>query len=124
MIATLISSRNECPYCADSHGFFLRMHGGSAKTLCAVQQSNLNSPLLTASEQALFIFVQKVNENSQGIENTDIKTLNDAGWNVGQIAEAIHVAALFSTFNRVANAFGLKSQGLLTLCESQLAANK
>jgi len=30
-----------------------------------------------------------------------------------QIAEAVHLAALFSTFNRVANAFGLKSQGLL-----------
>jgi hypothetical protein len=35
-----------------------------------------------------------------------------------QIAEAVHVAALFATFNRVANAFGLASQGLLALYES------
>jgi hypothetical protein len=35
-----------------------------------------------------------------------------------QIAEAVYVAALFATFNRVGNAFGLASQGLLALYES------
>jgi len=30
MIATYVSSQDSCPYCADSHGFFLRVHGGTA----------------------------------------------------------------------------------------------
>src|SRR5271165_2455534 len=33
MIAAFVSTQNSCPYCADSHGFFLRIHGGSLETL-------------------------------------------------------------------------------------------
>jgi alkylhydroperoxidase family enzyme len=39
--------------------------------------------------------------------------LNAAGWNQQEIAEAVHITALFAYFNRVANAFGLPSQHLL-----------
>lgn len=38
-----------------------------------------------------------------------------SGWSELQIAEAVHVTALFAAFNRVANGFGLGSQGLLAL---------
>ena len=40
-----------------------------------------------------------------------------AGWTDLQIAETIHVTALYATFNRVVNAFGLPSQNLLGLLE-------
>jgi uncharacterized peroxidase-related enzyme len=119
MIATLVSTQNACPYCADSHGFFLRMNGGSAETLCALQKSDLSSSALTVSEQVLLAFVQKINLDSHMIDTANIEALHQAGWSDAQAAEAIHVTALFATFNRVANAFGLESQGLLTLYESQ-----
>jgi len=119
MIATFVSSQNECPYCADSHGYFLRVHGGSAEALGAIQKNDLASSSLTAEEQELLRFVQKVNDNSHEIDKADVDLLNAAGWSQSQIAEAVHVAALFATFNRVANAFGLQSQGLLALFESQ-----
>jgi alkylhydroperoxidase family enzyme len=32
-----------------------------------------------------------------------------AGWAETQLAEAVHIAALFAAFNRIANAFGLAS---------------
>ncbi len=115
MIATLVSSRNACAYCADSHGYFLRVHGGSPEALRAIQQDDLLSPSLTAAEQALLGFARKVNESSHAIASADLEGLRNAGWSEQQIAEAIHVAALFATFNRVANAFGLQSQGLLAL---------
>ena len=121
MIATLVSSQNDCAYCADSHGFMLRMNGGSAETLCAIQENKLRSPSLSEAEQALLAFVEKINGNSQAIGPADILSIREAGWDDAQIAEAIHVAALFATFNRVVNAFGLPSQGLLPLYESQVA---
>ena len=121
MIATLVSSQNECAYCADSHGFMLRMNGGSGETLCALQQNHLHSPFLSEAEQALLAFVEKVNRNSQAIARADILAMHEAGWDNAQVAETIHVAALFATFNRVVNAFGLPSQGLLPLDESQVA---
>ena len=123
MIATLVSLQNACPYCADSHSFALRTQGGSAEALCAIQQSNLLSPALTSAEQGLLSFVAKVNTNSHEIAKADIATLHQAGWSDLQIAEAIHVTALFATFNRVVNAFGLPSQGLLALYENTADPN-
>ena len=118
MIATLVSMQNECPYCADSHGFFFRVHGGTSTALASIQADNLNSPELTIAEQALLGFVRKVNLNSHQIAKGDVDALLQSGWSQQQIAEAVHLAALFATFNRVANAFGLASQGLLALYES------
>ena len=118
MIATLLSLQNACAYCADSHSFALRMNGGSAEELCAIQQNDLLSPALTSAEQALLAFVAKVNKSSHEITRGDIGALHQDGWNDLEIAETIHVAALFATFNRVVNAFGLPSQGLLNLYEN------
>ena len=115
MIAAFVSSQNS---------YFFRVHGGSAEALSAIQECWIQSPALSAAEQALLAFVQKVNENSNEITGADVEQLRDAGWNDGQIAEAIHVASLFATFNRVANAFGLSSQGLLELYEKAPAAEK
>jgi len=118
MIATLVSSQNACPYCTDSHGYFLRVHGGSPAALDSISAGDLGASSLTNSEQALLSFARKVNLNSQDISRKDVELLIQAGWNELQIAEAVHVAALFSTFNRVANAFGLRSQGLLSLYDA------
>jgi uncharacterized peroxidase-related enzyme len=120
MIATLVSVENSCPYCADSHAYFLRVHGGSPETLQAIEQRDLNSPALSAAEQVLLGFAQKVNRDSHRIDTADVAALAEAGWSELQIAEAIHVAALFATFNRVANAFGLPSQGLLALYQDAI----
>ncbi|MGB7549913.1 MAG: peroxidase-related enzyme [Terracidiphilus sp.] len=118
MIATLVSAQNSCPYCADSHGYFLRVHGGSAGALCAIQAIDLGSTALTAAEQALLSFARKVNIHSHQISRADVEQLQHAGWSDLQVAETVHVAALFSTFNRVANGFGLESQGLLPLFDA------
>lgn len=109
MIATLISSRNECPYCADSHGSFLRNMEASNDLLCALQSSALNSASLSPAEQTLLRFVLQVNDDSQSITRADIEATMRAGWTEAQVAEAVHIAAIFATFNRVANAFGLPS---------------
>jgi len=117
MIAAYVSTQNSCPYCADSHSFFLRMNGGTAEALAAIQTNDLCSPELTAAEQALLQFAHKVNLNSHQVSREDVDLLIQSGWSELQIAEAVHVTALFATFNRVVNAFGLPSQGLLALYE-------
>lgn len=107
MIAVFVSAHSNCPYCTDSHGYFLRMHGGSKELLCTLRQNDLQSPTLTAAEQALLHFADRINHESQSISRTDVDELSHAGWSTSQIAEAVHIAALFAMFNRVANAFGL-----------------
>jgi uncharacterized peroxidase-related enzyme len=109
MIATYVSWQNECPYCTDSHAFALEVQGGSQEIICALQHGDLNSSLFTSAELALLKFAGKVNANSSAITRDDVETAMRAGWTEPQIEEAIHIAALFAAFNRIANGFGLPS---------------
>jgi uncharacterized peroxidase-related enzyme len=114
-IATYVSSLNRCPYCVDSHAFFLHVHGGSDTLVNALSASNVEQAPIDEKERILLQFVRKVSCESYKVSAQDASGLRDAGWNDPQIAEAVHIAALFACFNRVANAFGLLSQGLLDL---------
>ena len=104
MIATYISRQNACPYCADSHAALLGAQGGSPEMICALQHGDLNAQWLTTAE-----FTAKVNAYSSAITRADVEAAIRAGWTEAQAAEAVHIAALFAAFNRVANAFGLPS---------------
>ncbi len=115
MIATYISLLNVCPYCLDSHASQLRTHGGSDELLSALLNANLGDPAIGLKERRLLDFVGKVTNESYKISPDDISLLNSVGWNQQEIAETVHITALFACFNRVANAFGLPSQHLLNL---------
>lgn len=122
MIASYVSKLNDCPYCLDSHAFFLRVHGGGEAAGC-ILEDRLDSSRITPAECELLEFVRKVNGESHRITQADVTTLRTTGWTDEQIAEAVHLAAAFAFFNRVANGFGLPSQGLLTLDMSSLNAS-
>jgi uncharacterized peroxidase-related enzyme len=119
MLATFVSSQNRCEYCSDSHGFFLRMNGGSSELLEAVRSCDLQSEAFAPKQSALIHFAQKITDDSSSIVPQDVEELRDLGWTDLQIAEAIHLTALFACFNRVVNAFGLPSQRLLADYEEQ-----
>src|ERR1700677_2201153 len=100
MIATYVSRQNACPYCADSHGTLLAAQGASPEVICALQGDDLNTQLFTSAEVALLKFTGKVNANSSAVTRDDVEATMRAGWTEAQVAEAVHIAALFATFNR------------------------
>ena len=109
MIATYVSRQNACPYCADSHGTLLAAQGASPEMICALQEGDLNAQLFTSAELAMLKFTGKVDANSSAVTRDDVEATMRAGWTEAQVAEAVHIAALFAAFNRVANGFGLPS---------------
>jgi uncharacterized peroxidase-related enzyme len=115
MIATYVSSLNACPYCLDSHGFFLLVHGGDEALLYSLSTGNLQDALISFPERYLLDFARKVTLESYKVDEADILALRASGWEEAQIAECVHVTAMFACFNRVANAFGLPSQNLVGL---------
>jgi uncharacterized peroxidase-related enzyme len=119
LIATAVSSRNRCSYCTDSHGYFLRVHGGSPGLLKAAMACDTNSQWFDPAQSRLICFVQKITDDSASITSDDVASLRASGWTDLQIAGAIHVTALFACFNRVVNAFGLPSQDLLGTYNSE-----
>lgn len=119
MIATYVSALNACPYCLDSHASFLYQQGGSNGLLLALFTGDLASSSVTVKERNLLKFAAKVTDESYKVSPADIELLQNDGWSEPQIAETVHITALFACFNRVANAFGLASQQLFDLDLSQ-----
>lgn len=119
MISTFVSASNHCAYCTDSHAFAFRANGGTPSALDSVLACDLNSPSITFQQRTLLNFAKKITEDSQSITPADIDVMRAASWTDLQIAEAIHVTALFAAFNRVVNAFGLPSQDLLKTLEEK-----
>lgn len=119
MIATWISKLNACPYCLDSHGFFLLVHGAPEEVVTKIIAGQLDEAAISDPERQLLLYVGKVNGESFKATKEDAQNLRDLGWSVGQLAEAVHVAAMMGLCNRVANAFGLSAQGFLDLKRSR-----
>jgi uncharacterized peroxidase-related enzyme len=115
MIATYISKLNACPYCLDSHGFFLLVHGAPEGVAQKVIAGEIDDAAISHAERQLLLYVGKVNSESFKATKDDVQQLRDFGWTNEQIAEAVHVAAMMGLCNRVANAFGLPAQGFLDL---------
>lgn len=66
---------------------------------------------LSEAERALLRFVETVTRHAYRVTDAQVQELREAGWTDPQIAEAVYIAALFAFFNRVADAFGIDSQG-------------
>jgi alkylhydroperoxidase family enzyme len=71
----------------------------------------INPAVLPPPEVALMEYVRKVTETAYKTVPGDVQKLRDQGWSEDQISEAVYVTAMFAFFNRVADAFGVPSQG-------------
>jgi uncharacterized peroxidase-related enzyme len=115
MIGSYVSFLNSCPYCLDSHAFFLKAEGASDQTVAAFMEGNLERAELTDAELALMRYVKIVTEGAYRSTPEDVQMLRDAGWKEEQIAEAVYIIALFAMFNRIANAFGVPAQNYMAM---------
>jgi uncharacterized peroxidase-related enzyme len=115
MIGSYASYLNYCPYCLDSHAFFLKVQGGTDQTVAAFMEGDLERAELTDAERALLSYVKVITEAAYRSTPEDVQKLRDAGWKEEQIAEAVYVVALFAMFNRIANAFGVPVQNYVAM---------
>jgi uncharacterized peroxidase-related enzyme len=115
MIGSYVSFLNSCPYCLDSHAFFLKTQGASDQTVNAFMKGNLDDAELADAERALMQYVKIVTEGAYRSTPEDVQKLRDAGWKEEQIAEAVYIIAMFAMFNRIANAFGVPVQNYMAM---------
>ena len=74
-------------------------------------QGDLEGAGLAPPERALLEVAEKITRHAYRITEGDIDRLRENGWSEPQIAEMVYDTALFAFFNRVADAFGIVSQG-------------
>lgn len=77
----------------------------------ALARGDLAGAALPEAEVELLRLVELVTRHAYRTTAEDIDRLRQVGWTDPEIAEAIYITALFAFFNRVADAFGLTSQG-------------
>jgi uncharacterized peroxidase-related enzyme len=111
MIATYVSGLNRCPYWTDSHGAFLRSQGGDEEAIDALARGRLDEAPVTDAELALLRLVEKITLHPYRVTDEDVEQLRLLGWTDPQVAEMVYVTAMFAFFNRVADSFGIRSQG-------------
>jgi alkylhydroperoxidase family enzyme len=80
----------------------------------AIVEGKLDEAALTESERVLLEYVELVTKSAYKTTPEDVQKLRDMGWREEQIAEAVYVTAMFAFFNRVADAFGVRSQDYLS----------
>lgn len=76
----------------------------------ALARGDLNSAAVSDPERALLRVVETITRHAYRTTPDDIEALRKHGWSEPQIAEMVYVTALFAFYNRVADAFGIKSQ--------------
>ncbi len=107
LIATRTSLANACRYCSAAHSFRATLQG-APKWLVDRLSEPVDLLGLDGRQRALFAFCDRVRESSPEIGEQDWEGVRRAGWTDEEIIEAIQVVAMFSAFNRMADAFGVE----------------
>jgi uncharacterized peroxidase-related enzyme len=100
MIATYVSSLNECKYCATTHGAIARHH--LKENPAVVQQVVKDPEKAEVSEKlkALLKIAGKVQQNGKNVTADDIALAKVKGATDIEIHDTVLIAAAFCMFNR------------------------
>jgi len=106
LIATYVSSLNECNFCADSHGAVVNEITGDNGATVACAISNTETPGISAKMRALLNLAGKVQKSGRAVSERDISAAREQGATDEEIHDAVYVAAAFCFFNRYVDGLG------------------
>jgi len=99
LIATLVSHRNKCDYCAASHtaaaDAFLNEHNTSEKVKTDIQSAPVSKKL-----KALLTIASQVQESGKNVKKETIDKAKQEGATDIEIHDTVFIAALFCLYNR------------------------
>jgi len=103
MIATYVSSQNDCYYCQTCHGSTAAQHlGGSDADYELVSQikRNYEATPLSSKMKALLAIADKVQKGGKHVTTEDVEQARQQGANDKEIHDTVLIAAAFCMFNR------------------------
>jgi uncharacterized peroxidase-related enzyme len=103
MIATYVSSQNDCYYCQSCHGSTAAQHlGGSPADyeLIVEMKRNFEATSLTPKMKALLNMAGKVQQSGKQVTSADVERARGQGATDKEIHDTVLIAAAFCMFNR------------------------
>lgn len=99
LIASYVSSLNECKYCANTHGAVAKHHLGDGELVKQVQ-TNLEEADISPKLRALLNIAGKVQQSGHRVTEEDIEKARHEGADDKEIHDTVLIAAAFCMFNR------------------------
>jgi uncharacterized peroxidase-related enzyme len=99
MIAAVVSRRNECQFCAQSHTAAAEQVTGDRELVAAVLSDPASAPV-SERIRALLAIAAKVQSSGLAVTDDDIAAARAAGASDEDLHDTVLVAAAFCMFNR------------------------
>jgi uncharacterized peroxidase-related enzyme len=105
LIATYVSSQNDCYFCQTSHGAAAAAHLGDDEIVKRVkadfQHANISDKL-----KALLVIAGKVQKGGKHVTPEDVQNARDLGATDLEIHDTVLIAAAFCMYNRYVDGLG------------------
>jgi uncharacterized peroxidase-related enzyme len=111
MIAVAVSSHNRCYYCLTAHGAAVR-NLADDPVLGELMVMNYRAARLDRRQRAMLDFAMKLTAEPWGIEESDRKTVRQAGFSDRDIWDIAAVAGFFNMSNRIASATDMRPNSI------------
>lgn len=110
LIATFVSSLNNCDYCRAAHLPSMQLHGIEQAAVDGLIANPDTAPV-DAKLKPLFAFARKLTLTPSELTQADADAVYAAGWDEEALHSAISVTCRFNFMNRLVMAHGLTPPG-------------
>lgn len=100
LIATYVSSRNDCQYCQTIHGAIAAHHLGGDEQLVSCVKLDYENAGISPKLKALLAIAGKVQESGKQVTTEDVAHARDLGVTDLEIHDTVLIAAVFCLCNR------------------------
>jgi len=106
LIATYVSSRNDCHFCLTSHGAAAAHHFGGNEQLIVDVKQNFEVARVSAKLKALLAIAGKVQQGGKNVTPADVERARQQGATDLEIHDTVLIAAAFCMYNRYVDGLG------------------
>jgi uncharacterized peroxidase-related enzyme len=106
LIATFVSSRNDCFFCQTVHGAVAAYHLGNNEELVLDVKRDPERAAVSGKMKALLAIAGKVQRGGKEVTREDIVRATESGATDREIHDTVLIAAAFCMFNRYVDGLG------------------
>ena len=100
LIATVVSTQNECQYCQTIHGAIAAHHLGGDENLVACVKTDFNHAAISEKLKALLVIALKTARSGRFVTADDVARARARGATDLEIHDTVLIAAVFCLCNR------------------------
>lgn len=118
MIATYVSTLNDCKYCSSIHGAIARAHLGEDAPLVARVAADPESAPISDKMKALLRIAARVQADGRSVTDNDVAAAREEGATDLEIHDTVLIAAVFCMCNRYVDGLATRAPDDAAIYES------